>query len=215
MLIFLNTFVLNKEDRQLISEKCMRDNRVLLWLYAPGLISDKISIDNISSLIQMEIDSEEEREESEIDLRLPDQKLKYKAHKASPFVFIKSGATNVYGYTKDEYSVMAEKKEKDCTNVLACMPPVPWQLIQYYAKKARVHIYSDEGDVVRANQSYLSITAAKPGKRIVKLPVKSSLMELLDSDNDYKTDKRKDLKSGKEHEINFPETGRVKFFQIT
>jgi len=197
-----------------ISRKCMCNNRTLLWFYAPGLINEKISIDNISSLLNMDISSEEKRSESEIDVRLPEKELTYKGSKVSPFLYVKSGASNVYGNTRDKYSVLAERKEKDHTNVLACVPPIPWKVIQYLAAKSGVHIYSDAGDIVYANQSYLSIRAAKPGKRLIQLPVKSGLLELLDSDNQFRTDKNKELKPGKEFEIDFPEAGRVKFFKI-
>ena len=211
MIIFLNTFVLKQEERQTIFRKCMRDNRVLLWLYAPGLISDKISIDNVSSLVNMEIGYEENRPESEIDVNIKGNEMSYKGSKVSPFIHVKSGADKINGYTKDGYAVLAEKKEKNCTNVIACIPPVPWQLIQYYSIKGGVHIYSEDGDVVYANESYLSIKAAKPGKKLIHLPGKTDLMELLDSDNNFKSG---NFKSGNHFEVDVPETGSVKFFKV-
>ncbi|MDD4872985.1 MAG: beta-galactosidase [Kiritimatiellae bacterium] len=214
MLIFLNTFLLTQSERQMISRKCMCNNRILLWFYAPGLIGDNISIDNVSSLVNMELSSEEKRAESEIDIKISDQKLTYKGSRASPFLYIKSGASEVYGYTRDKYAVLAEKKEKDWSNILACNPPVPWQLIQYLAVRSGVHIYSNAGDIVYANKSYLSIRAAKPGKRLIQLPGKFHLRELLDSGREFKSDNSRESKPDKEFEINFSEAGSVEFFQM-
>ena len=214
MIIFFNTFILNQQERQMITGKCMSDNRILLWFYAPGIINDRISIDNISSLVNMNIGSEEQKIESDIDIKLPDQELSYRGSKVSPFIYVKSGQGNIIGQTRDGYAVLAEKKEKNYTSVLACLPPLPWQMLQYYARKAGVHIYTDTGDIVYVNQSYLSVKAAKPGKRVIHLPGKYGLLEQLDSDNEYRTDKSKELKANKKVEIEFKDTGSVKFFRI-
>jgi hypothetical protein len=159
----------------------------------------------------MEMSHEENRPESEIDVKIKGNEMSYKGSKVSPFIHIKSGADKIHGYTKDGYAVLAEKKEKNYTNVIACIPPVPWQLIQYYSIEGGVHIYSEDGDVVYANESYLSIKAAKPGKKLIQLPGKTDLLELLDSDNNFK---HGDFKSGNDFEVDIPETGSVKFFKV-
>jgi hypothetical protein len=205
MFIFLNTFFLTREEREMINKKCMTEKRVLLWLYAPGMINDKISIANVSSFINMDIGSEEKLSESEIDVRLPGKELTYTGANVSPFLYIKGGEDTILGSTKDEYAVLGEKKEKDCTNVLACVPPVPWQVIQYFSMKSGVHIYSEGGDVVYANQSYLSISALEGGKRSVKLPLKAGLAELLGAGDIYETNKEFEIQFGAEN---------CKFFRI-
>jgi glycosyl hydrolase family 42 (putative beta-galactosidase) len=205
MFIFLNTFLLNVEQRQIITQKCKSGKRVLLWLYAPGMINDKISISNVSSLVNMDISSEEKRSDSQIHVELPGNTLTYNGTKVSPFLYIKKGADIVYGLTEDHYAVLGEKKEKDFSNVLACVPPIPWQTIQYFAKKAGVHIYCNDGEVVYANQSYLSISALKSGERIIKLPEKLRLKELLGSETELKPDK--------EHKIYFT-AENCKFFRV-
>ena len=54
-IIFLNTFLLSNAESQTIRQKCMCGNRCLLWLYAPGMISDKIAVSNVSSLVNMDV----------------------------------------------------------------------------------------------------------------------------------------------------------------
>jgi hypothetical protein len=205
MIIFLNTILLTQQERKRIRNKCMCDKKVLCWLYAPGLINDDISVSNVTSFINMEMGYEEERSESEVFITLPNQEVSYTGDRLAPFLYVKSGADTIYGKVNDEYAVLGEKKEKNFTNILACVPPVPWKVIQYFAMKSGVHIYSEDGDVVYANESYLSISAAKPGKRQIHLPKKVRLIELLGSNNEYKR--------GKDHEIYFPEES-CRFFRI-
>ncbi|MCE5345555.1 MAG: beta-galactosidase [Bacteroidales bacterium] len=206
MFIFLNTFLIKGEEREIINRKCMTDNRVLLWLYAPGMINDKISITNVSSFMDMEIGFEEKLSGSEIDVKLPGKEIVYNGANVSPFLYIKGNADTILGRTKDGYSVLGEKKGNGYSNVLACVPPVPWQVIQYFAIKSGVHIYSKEGDIVYANQSYLSVSALVSGKREILLPGKFRLQELLGNRTEYKP--------CREHKVFFPAES-CKFFRIS
>lgn len=192
--IFLNPIYLTQQDSQLIRELYMKDNKVLLWLYAPGLISDDISISNVSSIVKMNVGLEEKHLESEVEVSVDGERYTYKGLMLSPFLYIMNYDENVYGRTKDGYAVLCEKQEKNYTNVFASVPPVPWKVIQYFAKKSGVHIYSDGGDVVYANQSYLSVSATMPGKRIIRLPDKCRLEELF---------LKEEFKQNRNFEINF------------
>lgn len=205
LFIFLNPILLTPQNTKMIRGKCMNENRILIWLYAPGLITDEFSVSNVSSIVNMEIDFEEKHLNAEVAVNIENKKLYYQGVNVSPFLYIKNGADTVYGQTKDGYIVLADKKEKSYSNVLASVPSVPWQVIQHFAKKSGVHIYSDAGDVIYANQSYLSVSASKPGKRQLKLPGKFGLQELL-GENTV-------CEPGNEHEIHFSETS-CRFFRI-
>ena len=67
---------------------------------------------------------------------------------------------------------------------------MPWDIIQHFAIKAGAHIYSKEGDVVYANQSYLSVSASKPGRREIRMPGKYALKELLGAGSEFKPDNK-------------------------
>jgi len=41
MVVFLNAFFLSTEKKQFITEKLQRDNKVLVWLYAPGYMTER------------------------------------------------------------------------------------------------------------------------------------------------------------------------------
>ncbi|SHF77574.1 Beta-galactosidase [Mariniphaga anaerophila] len=215
MMIFFNSFVLSSQDRDLISRKCMSGGRTLLWLYAPGLIGDKISVDNVSSLVGMQLGYEDKKEASDIIIDLPTGKLKYKGSAASPFIYIKSGgASNIYGHTNDGFAIFGENRMKDYSNILACYPTLPWQAIQHFALEAGVNIYNNNGDVLYCNQSYLSIKASSPGKKIISLPFQASLIELMVPNKGYGSGERITLKPDKTFEIEFSSSGETRFFRF-
>lgn len=206
MLIFLNALALSDDEISIIRERCMGNGRILLWLYGAAIFDNSISIARMSSFLEMEIGYREIEGSFSVDVSLDNEKFSYKSAEVSPLLYIKSGATSIYGETPDNEAVMAEKKSSLFSNILACLPPLPWQLIQCFAIRANVHIYSDSGDVVYANQSYLSISAAKSGKRVVRLPKRAGLRELLESGSN-------ELSSNQQHEIEFTEHS-CKFFQL-
>jgi len=109
------------------------------------------------------------------------------------------------GTTSEGDTVIGEKKENGWTTVLDSLPPVQRQVIQHYAIKAGVHIYSYDGDVVYANESFLSVSSFRPGKKSISLPRKMILMEL--------PDKEMITRSRTRHEIEFSAES-CRFFRI-
>jgi hypothetical protein len=59
--IFINAFYLSDEKREIINKKVKKNGQVALWLYGQGFINPdrkpKLSKDNISELIEMNVDS--------------------------------------------------------------------------------------------------------------------------------------------------------------
>ena len=179
MLVFLNAFVLSDEQRQLIRTRCMSDNRFLVWLYAPGLIKDKLSADNVSSLLGMKVQMDRACPPSRIVVKLPDRPVAYDAAEVSPFLHITGGADQVLGRTSDNRIVVAEKRIGNSRNLFATLPPIPAPVLQHFARQAGVHIYLEAGGALLANENYLAIAAWGPGKRTIRLPKRAALQEIL------------------------------------
>ncbi|MBU0478572.1 beta-galactosidase [bacterium] len=67
--IFLNCFVLTQEQRLCIEKVTKRNDKVILWLYAPGFIDEEgASDENISSLIGMKVKSIREKAPQVIEI---------------------------------------------------------------------------------------------------------------------------------------------------
>jgi hypothetical protein len=73
------------------------------------------------------------------------------------------------------------KKQDGWTSVYSSAPILPAVLLREIARAAGCHIYSDAGDVVVANRKLLSIYAPAGGTRMVRLPQRSTVVDLLEN----------------------------------
>jgi hypothetical protein len=197
MFIFLNAFQISSEEKKTIREKCMSGNRTLFWLYAPGVAGMKVSETEQDSFINMKLLVREGTGDRDARVLTGSRELVYRGARVNPFVTIVGGTSRLYGWDNDKNAILGEKKEQECTHVLATLPPVPWEVIQYFALQSGVHIYCKGGEVVYANQGYLAVSAKNPGNRVIHLPGKRGLSELLAGANEYAP--------ALEHKISFEE----------
>lgn len=65
-------------------------------------------------------------------------------------------------------------------SIYSSAPILPASLLRGIAREAGVHIYSDAGDVVTANRNFLALYAPAGGKRMVRLPERATVVDLLD-----------------------------------
>ncbi|MDD4025137.1 MAG: hypothetical protein PHN85_04350, partial [Kiritimatiellae bacterium] len=111
MLVFVNAFALSEEQRAMIRERCMNDKRLLVWVYAPGLIKDNLSADNISSLLGMKVRMEATHPKAQISVKFPGETkvYNYEGAEVSPFFHVVEGADAEVGHTAEGRVVVAEK----------------------------------------------------------------------------------------------------------
>lgn len=197
MFIFLNAFQISSEEKKAIREKCMSGDRTLFWLYAPGVAGMKGSETIQDSYTNMELSVREGTGDRDARVLTGSRELVYKGARVNPFVSIKGGASRIYGWDNDKNAILGERNDEGCTQVLATLPPVPWEIIQYFAVQSGVHIYCPGGEVVYANQGYLAVSAKNPGKRMIHLRAKKGLSELLAGGERYAP--------AVDHEISFKE----------
>jgi len=177
MLVFLNPFALSDEQRRTIRERCMTDERMLVWLCAPGLAGDRLSADNVSALLGMTFEMAASRPKSRVALSLPGAPPAYDGAGVAPFLSVAAGADDAYGRTDDGKIVVAEKRIGDSRNLFVSMPPLPWKALQSLAGWAGAHIYAEAGGTVYASERYLAIAAS--GRQTIRLPEKAALKEVL------------------------------------
>lgn len=183
MIVFINAFALSEDQRSMIRGRCMNGKRLLVWMYAPGLIKDNLSSDNISSLLGMKVRMETAHPKTQIAVKLPgDAKTyTYEGAEVSPFFHVVEGADAAVGHTAEGQVVVAEKNEANFRNLFVSLPSLPWILLQKYAQEAGVHIYVESGGTVIANESYLALalSSSNTGNRTLRLPKKAALKELV------------------------------------
>jgi Beta-galactosidase len=75
---------------------------------------------------------------------------------------------------------LAKKTQAGWTSIYSAAPILPAALLREIAREAGCQIYDDGGDVVVANASSLSIYSPNGGDRLVRLPNKSKVTDLLE-----------------------------------
>ena len=74
---------------------------------------------------------------------------------------------------------MKRKTHEGWTSVLVSTPCIPTDILRSTAREAGVHIYSDSGDALYANGSFLAIHVGKEGgSRTFSLPRPARVTEL-------------------------------------
>jgi hypothetical protein len=73
------------------------------------------------------------------------------------------------------------KEQDGWTSVYSSAPILPAGLLRNIARAAGCHVYTDAGDVVYANRSFLAIYAPGGGKRSVRLPRPARVVDLMNN----------------------------------
>ncbi len=91
-------------------------------------------------------------------------------HFFSPQLVVTDAAAQRLGVTRSGDVGFALKQQPGWTSVFSMAPAVPCGVLRMLARQAGVHIYSDQDDVVYANESFVALHATTSGPRILTLP---------------------------------------------
>jgi len=193
LIIMANTFALNKKQRELIKKRLQRDNRTIIYMYAPGLMTQKqtsINYDIANSSITG-FDFKLDEKKHDLSIKLPSNNLagyfrnkiyggfttpakpkNVRREKFSPRLSVKSKAgVEILGRYADDGAIgFARKKFPTHTAIFWGSTALDQVVLQKLAKAAGVHIYTNGKSVVYANSNFMSIHVPHAGKRVIKLP---------------------------------------------
>lgn len=66
--IFLNTFHVTSKEREVIRRRLKRNHAIAIWVYAPGYIEDKLSVENIRALTGIRVEEADSGGELHVDI---------------------------------------------------------------------------------------------------------------------------------------------------
>lgn len=72
------------------------------------------------------------------------------------------------------------KRFADWTSVFVSAPMINAHILRNIAREAGIHVYADQGDVVLAGRSFLTVHAREAGEKLIRLPVPSDVYECYD-----------------------------------
>ncbi len=170
--IFMDCFYLTEQQRKQI-ETLRSKNRTLLWFYAPGYASqENLSQERMEKLTGFRF---EQTEQGILKGTLIDSGREIGIDKTQKTLFTvlpEKGVRKLAagtGTLKDKL-VLAQKKNHDWTSIFSTIPGVPSDLLRKMYADAGVHVYSDCGDVITANESWLMIHTRTAGSKQIRLP---------------------------------------------
>jgi hypothetical protein len=219
MYIFLNTFHVTPQQREVIHRRLERNGATAVWVYAPGYITDKLSAGNIQSLTGISVKESDTVGELHVDItsfespytrglpdptaygtdvnvanikRWYDHQLYLKdprdpslqrdlpGFRISPRFWSDDRDAQVLGKLAGVNEPgLVVKKVSGWTSIYSSAPILPAPLLRNIARVAGCHIYSDGGDVVYANREFLGFYSPRGGDRIIRLPKRSNVIDLL------------------------------------
>jgi hypothetical protein len=216
--IFLNAFHLNGKRRAALKEAVRRGQSTSLWIYAPGLMADGLSLENMTDLTGFRFGMGEQPWGPLIhitDFGHPitkdlDQDLFWGTNsKLAPLFHVDDPEARVLGqvvYSQGNCKPgFAVKKFPDWTSIYAAAPNLPASVLRGIARFAGVHIYSDAGDVLYATRQLLGVHTSGGGKRAFRLPFPAEIIHDL-------FENRTIAKNAAEFEVTLPPASTSLFY---
>lgn len=202
--IFLDTFYLSDADRQAIRQRVLGGGRTVLWIFAPGFITDDgLSLSAMSDLTGIQIKAVEAPLSAAGDLHmsLADTEHPYTRGvnpgttyfvegTVGPVFFADDPAARTLGMSASLYGGgdypgyhakpgFVVKQMEDWTSVWSGLPVLPPVVLRNIARHAGVHIYCDGDDFVTANRFMVAVHALSSGERFIRLPEVSTVVDAM------------------------------------
>lgn len=172
MYIFLNQWSVNEKTLKVIKEKLARNNALAVWQYAPGYMDDgRVDLKNMEKLTGMRFAEKRKKTDfiPEKIAYLP-SKLTNKVKQpdkltVSPVFSVQPSSGVKVLSTANGMNIMAEKGR----NLWTLLPLTP-ELIRNLCRSEKIHVYSDNGNTLLVNASYLMVHTHNDKPFTVQLP---------------------------------------------
>jgi hypothetical protein len=171
--LFANTFRLTSEQRRFIREKVASGGRTVVWVYAPGYVSEDRLLDAaaLSELTGIGLKPVEVPGAPEIAVEYGEVRARLRvSDPVTPLFAVDDAEAVALGlYSGSNETGMAVKKTAAGTAIFCGLPPANFELLQAMFRESGAHIYNDSGDVVLADDRYLAIHSVAGGSRVLTL----------------------------------------------
>jgi hypothetical protein len=204
MLVFLNAFKLTPQQRAKL-DKLKRDNRTIVWMYAPGYIGDKrFSLDAVCQLTGFKVKTKDGdgrhlsyavksndplANKLEPIVGLVEMKRSSCDYPASKYgrnwdiqrfwIEKEPSVVSLASYAEDDKISVGVKRFDNWTSVYAAVPSgFTAQMMNNLAKEAGIYVTSQPGLSVAVRGNFVSIHAIKAGTYKLNFPVAGKIIWL-------------------------------------
>ena len=165
--VFLDGFYLTEAERKAI-EGLKSQNRTLVWFFAPGYITPTgLSLDAMTSLVGLPM---AQKPSGPLRIRVSEDLSFGPQKEQSPRFEVKPGSGDVWGTFEGGEPALVVATLPGWRSVYCGSPGLPASLLRRIDREAGVHVYSDEGDNLTANASWVALHAASSGLKTLRLP---------------------------------------------
>ncbi|OGV35181.1 MAG: hypothetical protein A2020_11615 [Lentisphaerae bacterium GWF2_45_14] len=179
--VFLNAYYTDDATREAIAQKVRKNNSVAVWCFAPGFVSPSgLGTETMYQLTGIKL--KEERVEKTISLEITDKahpitKFAKKSNPCTfgPLFYAEDNNAKTLG-TADGKPIFVIKEFKEWKSVYSLMP-LTAELLTGLCNYAGVHAYSQSGDILTANKSYIMLHTSTSGNKTITLPCKQDVKE--------------------------------------
>jgi len=181
--LFLNAFQLDQERRQRLKEQIQRDNRVAVWVYAPGYIQQDLSTGHMTDLTGFNFGMGEipwgpmmylVDFQHPITQGIPQDLSWGTNNRLGPVFHLEDYSARILGnvvYARGRCRPgFGIKQFQNWTSVYIAAPNIPAPVLRGLARFAGVHLYNEQGDVLYAIPELLAAHTLSGGLRQFKLP---------------------------------------------
>jgi len=192
IIMFLNTWHLNNQQRDFINKKIKVPGKTIIWCYAPGIFNEnKKSIEAMQELTGFKIvPAGNSLIEPKVILNDAAKTQMQKAGeepynaafgldgKLCMLFSVNDDEAQPLGLLNGSNKITFAKKQIDgWTSIYSITPVFPPSVVRWIAKSAGVHIFNDKDDTIYVNKSYIAINAGSAGTKTLRLPLKSDVYE--------------------------------------
>ncbi|MGF1451464.1 MAG: beta-galactosidase [Opitutales bacterium] len=206
--IFTNAFYVPSKLRERIRKKLSADGATAIWLYGAGFLDENgASLENIEALTGFRL--RVEHGDAPIQIASPgsqhalfsgvsrfgsrtaslsnssDQPLKGWVPETEPrdlparFYGDDPQATVLATFESGGRPGMLEKNIEGIRSIWIGAPEVPWQLYRNLMAQAGVHVYSETGDYLMANEHFVALYCLSGGEKVISLPERYQILDAL------------------------------------
>jgi hypothetical protein len=189
VVIFNNTFVLDDQLRKLITNKIMKDNREIIWFYAPGYSDDnKLDVNLMTEITGITLSEADSLTLPVIRITgLPGISLTYDIRKKSgepestfsccdkdapclPLFIVTDPQAEVIGiYVSNKKPAIVRKKLTNCTSWYVALPACEPDLMKGLLQSSGAHRFTTESDIVYSGNGLLSLHTKNGGMKKITL----------------------------------------------
>ncbi len=196
--IMADAFYLSQEERAVLRARLQGRGATALWVYAPGFLDERSAgLDNMYAATGIHFGQTDRLDELNVHLARHDHpitaglpeglrygtgvdreqylrppKIQYLPDtRVSPAFYADDPEALVLGIAENSGRAGLVVKEGDgWRSIYSAAPLLSWPLLRNIARWAGVHLYSEQGDMIWANDQLLVIYSQEAGQRTIRFP---------------------------------------------